>query len=477
MLADAIPELPADLAGATGPAEGSGTIVRPRVLVVDDDPRILASLARSLERAGFFVERADSVASARAAMAREMGDIVVTDLSLADGDGIEVLAAARERDPDVGVLFLSGSAELDPAVRALEGGALRYLRKPVSAAELCGAVSAAFAVRRRRRRGSGWGPREDAERGRRLTEALAELFLVFQPIVSCDRAEIVAYEVLMRSRHSSLGRPDRMLAAAEQLERIIELGRTVRRALIAALPSLPGGVDIFLNLHPQELDDPELYDPASPLAAYASRLVLEITERAAVANPGEAVAKLRQLRALGYRIAVDDLGSGYASLSLVAELAPDVLKIDMSLVRGVHRDPTKQMLLRALIQLGTQMSVGTVIEGVETTDDLATVVDAGADLVQGYLFARPATPAPGVDRSHFAGAGRPLGRGSSPEIALRTRASSPLGELARMAGRLAATEGGELQRVADEMLAKVAEVEALLEAFAEASKRGRGRVG
>ena len=152
--------------------------------------------------------------------------------------------------------------------------------------------------------------------------------------------------------------------------------------------------EIFVNVHPLELSDPDLADPAAPLSCVADRVVLEITERAAVGQGADVRAQIAALRRLGYRIAVDDLGAGYAGLSSVANLEPEFVKIDMSIVRGVDTSPMKRRLIGALGPACREASIRVVAEGIETEAELEAVRELGCDLVQGFLLARPAAPAP-----------------------------------------------------------------------------------
>src|SRR5262249_56020690 len=102
---------------------------------------------------------------------------------------------------------------------------------------------------------------------------------------------------------------------------------------------------LFINLHAMELDDDSLMSAAAPLSRHAARVVLEVTERAPLEKIRDVTGRVAQLRALGYRIAVDDLGAGYAGLTSFAHLEPEVVKVDMSLIRGIDRSPMKQKLL------------------------------------------------------------------------------------------------------------------------------------
>jgi EAL domain-containing protein (putative c-di-GMP-specific phosphodiesterase class I) len=153
---------------------------------------------------------------------------------------------------------------------------------------------------------------------------------------------------------------------------------------------------MFVNLHTRDLLDESLYAAESPLSRHASRVVLELTERAALEEIPGAADRVARLRAMGFRIAVDDLGAGYAGLTTFAQLEPDVVKFDMSLVRDVDTHATKRKLIRAMSALFGELGMTVIAEGVETAAERDTLVAAGCELFQGYLFARPGRPFPAV---------------------------------------------------------------------------------
>ena len=187
----------------------------------------------------------------------------------------------------------------------------------------------------------------------------------------------------------TLRRPDILIGAAERLGRIHDLGRTVRAAVARAVADAPPDVLLFVNVHGLELTDEELFDPDAALSPHASRVVLEITERIGlddVATP----ARVAMLRRLGYEIAIDDLGAGYAALGALATLEPEVIKLDMSLIRGVDEHPTKRRVVGAIGTLCRELGSRVVAEGVETVAERDAVVDAGVELIQGFLLAKPA---------------------------------------------------------------------------------------
>lgn len=381
---------------------GGVTATTGTVLLVDDDPQVLRAYGRILRSAGFDVVPAADGRAAREALEARGFDVVMSDITLPGADGIEVLCAARARDPDLPVVLMTAGGDLQSAVRAVELGALRYLLKPVEAAMLV--ETAANAVRLRqiasvKRRafelyGSAAG--REPERAARFDNALATLHMAYQPIVRWSTREVFAYEALVRNDEPTLCRPDALFSAAEALGRLFDLGRTIRRSVAATIEAT-GAPCTFVNLHPCDLEDEELFSPASPLARVASRVVLEVTERASLDAVRDVRTRLAALRNLGFRLAVDDLGAGYAGLTAFAQLQPEVVKLDMSLVRGVDAEPTKRKLVESMARLCRELGMLVVAEGVETRSERDALVAAGCDLLQGYYFARPGSAFPAVD--------------------------------------------------------------------------------
>jgi EAL domain-containing protein (putative c-di-GMP-specific phosphodiesterase class I) len=163
-----------------------------------------------------------------------------------------------------------------------------------------------------------------------------------------------------------------------------------------AFAEAPRDAALFVNLHTRDLLDPELYDASSPLGRIAERVVLEVTERAAIDVVGDIVARVEALRAMGFRIAIDDLGAGYAGLASFAALEPEIVKLDMSLVRNAHQSPIRERLIRSMTSLCKEMKIKVIAEGVETHAELDCVRAVGCDLIQGYLFAKPGPPFPEI---------------------------------------------------------------------------------
>lgn len=367
-----------------------------RVLVVEDDPLVLRAYRRAL--AGRYdVVAVETGAAALRELERGGFGAIVSDIEVPGTSGIELLKTLRDRSEPVPVILVTGRPTLESAQDAVNYGAFRYLTKPVTPEALLDAVGRATrlsalaelhaASRAAIARES--GAPEHADLTSRFESALAGLFVVFQPIVSWELGRAVGYEALLRTGEPSLARPPDFLDAAETLGRLGELGRRVRAAIAAEAPRVPEDARVFVNLHARDLLEDDLIGGSSPLCAYARRIVLEVTERASLDHVPEVAARVRALRAAGFAIAIDDLGAGYAGLASLTQLDPDVVKLDMSLVRGIDQSRKKQQILRSMVQVCEDLAMEVVVEGVETIEERDALLDLGCDRMQGYLFARP----------------------------------------------------------------------------------------
>jgi len=207
---------------------------------------------------------------------------------------------------------------------------------------------------------------------------------------------VFGYEALLRSGEPALPNPGAVIEAASRLGRLNDVGRAVRATAAAPMDRVGKDVLLFVNLHARDLEDPILTDPASPLAAMARRVVFEITERASLDEVRDARARVAELRQMGFRIAIDDLGAGYAGLTSFALLEPEFVKLDMSLVRDVHSSPVKQKLVGSMTALCKDMGITVIAEGIETVEERECLLGLGSELLQGYLLARPGRPFPDI---------------------------------------------------------------------------------
>jgi EAL domain-containing protein (putative c-di-GMP-specific phosphodiesterase class I) len=330
-------------------------------------------------------------------------DAILTDIAMPGMDGITLLREIRTHDLHVPVILVTGEPAVDTAVQALEYGALHYLTKPVPMDALERALDKAVHLHRMarlRQRAAellGQTTAHAADRAgleSSLKRCLQTLWMAMHPIVNSRTQTVFGYEALLRSLEPSLPHPGAVIDAAERLGQLDVLGRIVRERAAAPFVEAAKPEHLFVNLHVTDLLDPQLLSPAAPLAAIANQVVLEITERSSLDRVPDVRSRIASLRAIGYRIAVDDLGAGYAGLTSFALLEPDFVKLDMSLIRGVDSNSTKQKVVRSMTTLCREMGMLVVAEGVETPSECSTLVALDCDLLQGFLFAKPGKPFP-----------------------------------------------------------------------------------
>jgi EAL domain-containing protein (putative c-di-GMP-specific phosphodiesterase class I) len=388
---------------------------RMRVLLVDDSRVVRHSYGTALAGLGFEVQAASSAAEALDHARTETFDVVLSDITMPEMNGVEFLKALRQLDLDLPVVLMTAGPTLDTAIKAVEYGAFRYLTKPIPVKQLeqtlqrAARYRALSALKRDALAVVGTGfawPADRAGLEARFQAALEKLWIAFQPIVSWSDQRVHAYEALVRSGETSLARPADLLEAAERLGRLVDLGRAIRGQVVKVARRIPDEALLFINLHPADLNDPALYEDAA-LRRLARRVVLEITERASVDGVHGLPERLARLREMGFRLAIDDLGAGYAGLSSMTHIDPEYVKLDLSLVRDLHRLPKKQALVRSMAVLCAELGMQVIAEGVEAAAERDAALKCGCGLLQGMLFARPDPEPPRVD---WAGGRAPLGR-------------------------------------------------------------------
>lgn len=372
------------------------------VLLVDDEPEALRALERMLRAAGYQVE---AFTSARQAVKRVSAGgvhVVVSDISMPEMTGVELLRIIRSYDADLPVLLVTGLPALESATEAVEYGAFKYIVKPFEPEAMRVAVERArklYRLARMKREalrlmGANAVSADRAGLEAAFDSALESLWMAFQPIVRASDRSVFGYEALLRTEEPTLIRPDLVVDAAERLGSLPRLGRKVRALAAAAMSAVDPSIALFTNLHPIDLADEELFDAGSPLTRMAGRVILEVTERAAIEEVSDVERRVSRLREFGFRIAVDDLGAGYAGLSSFALLEPEIVKLDVSLLRDIDQSPVKQKLVASMTSLCKDMGFLVVAEGIETVAERDCVVTLGCDLLQGFLFARPGRPFP-----------------------------------------------------------------------------------
>ena len=221
------------------------------------------------------------------------------------------------------------------------------------------------------------------------------LHSLFQPIVCLSERRILGYEALTRGpSNSPLHSPIALLSVARQAGRLSELELACRRSACQRFneQKLPG--KLFLNVSPESLLESAhqtgrtlqlLQDFGIP----PSQVVIELTEQTPIDDFQLLQTALHHYRAMGFSIALDDLGAGYSSLRLWSELRPDYVKIDRHFIDGIHQDALKREFVGSILKIAQASRAQVIAEGIELPEELAVLIEMGVDLVQGYLLARP----------------------------------------------------------------------------------------
>lgn len=394
-----------------------------RLLIIDDSSTNITLLERMLTRAG--LRSIHSSTDPRDALARIDDidpDLVLLDLHMPDIDGFEMLRRLSQRAAGAyaPVLVLTGDHSAQATHRALSLGATDFVTKPFDLVEVVLRVHNLLETRylytALRRQNLLLGqqlthyqdPERAAEAERQVMRDQVEqalrsdtMRMLFQPVFDLTSGDLVGCEALARLPIEPVRGPDRWFAdaAAVGLGARMELA-AIEKAL-AALQVLPEPMFLAINASPGTLLGADL--AAMCLAADCSRLVLELTEHVPIEDYQAVHAATARLRERGARLAVDDTGAGYAGFRHLLGIRPDVIKLDVSLTRGVDADPARRALASALVTFTEAVGATLIAEGVETAEELATLQELNVQWAQGYHLGRPQL-LPGVLRE-FAVAG------------------------------------------------------------------------
>jgi EAL domain-containing protein (putative c-di-GMP-specific phosphodiesterase class I)/GGDEF domain-containing protein len=235
---------------------------------------------------------------------------------------------------------------------------------------------------------------EGRERNRRVADLKESLrtravYIDFHPIVVADTLAVYGYEALARGSMRSLRSPEVMFEVAADADLLWELGRLCRsRAVEGMKQRLTGEELLFLNVDPHDFADPAFHELDLDISE-PHRVVIEITERTAIKDYPKIREVLKGYREKGYRFAVDDAGSGYAGLGSIANLEPDFIKLDISLINCIDTNFIKQNLVETMVRFANDQNAMVIAEGVEREEEFETVKALGVHLVQGFFLHRP----------------------------------------------------------------------------------------
>lgn len=376
-----------------------------RVLVADDELELRLALAELLSHEDD-IELVGMAADADEAIdlaIRARPDVALLDVKMPAGGGARASREILRTSPATRIVALSAHEDRATILEMFRAGAVGYLIKGAHGSEIVqsiqqvarGGTSLSAEVvdslvselsSQLQREERATLDREDRERTIRRFVQGEGRHIVFQPIVDLRTHAVVGAEALSRFEDPQGRPPDRVFADAAAVDLALELETAAIRDAIAAVDRLPEGAYLSINCSHRTAMWPGLRAMLRPVA---SRIVIEITEHQAVEDYDALTAHLEKLREDGARLAIDDAGAGFASLRHALRLAPDIIKADMSIVRGIDGDDGRRALASALVSFAGQMGMTIVAEGVETERELETLLSIGVTHGQGYLLAMP----------------------------------------------------------------------------------------
>ena len=386
-----------------------------RVLIAEDDARMRLALrevvaaAAGLELCGVVEDADQAIVLAE----RLRPQVCVLDVRMPGGGGPRATREIRARSPWTRIVALSGYQDRETVVEMLRAGASAYLVKGAAPEELVATIEAVAGGHRTVSRqvadgvvgelvdklaqeeADEWVRRDELARVERvLRDGL--MSVLFQPIVALADRRVTGYETLARFDHAPARAPDVWFGEAARSGRSLELELAAVREGLEGLAHLPPELFVSVNVSLAAAACPEL---ALALDGHdGRRVVLEITEHAPIEDYDALADRLRELRARGVRVAIDDAGSGFASLRHILRLAPDIIKIDMTLTRHIATSRAERALTAALISFAAETDAAIVAEGIESDRELRALRELGVRYGQGFHLGRPACLArPGLD--------------------------------------------------------------------------------
>jgi EAL domain-containing protein (putative c-di-GMP-specific phosphodiesterase class I)/ActR/RegA family two-component response regulator len=379
---------------------------RVRVLIADDDSEVREAIAQLIATEGSFdlVGQAGDAAEAVELAARLRPDVALLDVRMPGGGGPRATRSIRNSSPRTRVVALSAHDDRETVLEMIRAGAVGYLLKGRAGDELLTAIQRSargqttlsspvanavveeLAARLEGQERDDETRRQKIDRIRSLlfTEAIA---MVFQPIADLRTGEVVGFEALARFEVEPRRTPDVWFDEAESVGLALQLELVAVRQALKHFDQLPQRAYLSFNVSPATLLSPhfvETVDGVDP-----RRLVIEITEHAPVSDYEALADSIRVLRSRGAKLAVDDVGAGFASLRHILRLSPDVIKLDRELCSDVDTDPARHALASALIVFADQIGSSVVAEGLERETELLTLRSLGVRFGQGYFLARP----------------------------------------------------------------------------------------
>jgi len=379
---------------------------RIRVLIAEDEPGVRRALAElitgeaSLELVGAAGHAHQAVELAQS----QCPDVALIDVKMPGGGGQRAARGIRSTSPQTRVLALSAYNDRASVLEMLRAGAVGYLVKGSSARQIVEAIRATALGQ-----GALSGEvaadviqeladqlREEEEHARRRGELVRAIRRVlagkgltmhFQPVADLQTGTVVGLEALARFDSKAWQAPEIAFREAGEVGLLVDLELAAVRAALDQIDRLPADAFLAVNVSPATVTSESFLETIS--AAPAERAVIEITEHAQVddyATLNDALAMLRERRV---RLAIDDAGAGFSSLQHIIRLAPDFIKLDITLTRGIDEAPVRRALATALISFASEIGAAIIAEGIETQGEFDTLRALGVPFGQGFYLAPP----------------------------------------------------------------------------------------
>lgn len=363
------------------------------ILMIDDEIDFLSTTQFLLETAHFKVITASSPEEGlRKALLNP--DLILLDINMPGMDGLTVCKRLKEDKVTrhIPIIMLTLNSSTLEKVEAFNFGVVDYIGKQFAFEEMLARIQAAFRNRPHQNSGESDGIKNRKISDLRELIEKGDLQILFQPIVSLQTGLPIGYEALSRGpKGTCFENPADLFAFAADVNMFNELDSLSRNLSIKKAGFLKKGEMLFLNSDPSitHTSDFKNLECLKGSGITPEQICIEITERTFVKHFAILTMNLKEMRARGVSVAIDDVGEGYSSLNAIAELKPEFIKIDISIIRNVGKDGVKQNLVRLVAGLARNINSRLIGEGIETKEECDTLKSLGVDYGQGYFFVKP----------------------------------------------------------------------------------------
>ena len=364
-------------------------MIKKHILIIDDEADFAETLAVRLQLRGYKVTVVHN-GQEGLEKAKERPEIILLDVTMPGMSGYEVCNRLRQNEAtkSIPIVMFTAKEMAQDRIEGLQMGADDYIPKSSDAEELFMRIEALL-------RRSGFLKRSEKDKaaifkGVKSVIQKETMEMNFQPIIDLKTMQTFGYEILTRCpKDSRFSNPEELFKQAFNCGMLFELEMVCRKKALIRINEAPEDMMFFINTGPYLIES-EKFENILALYDKPDRIVLEITERSEIMDFEHFRRSINTAKEKGFRIAIDDVGSGYSSLDVIAELEPHFVKIDIGLVRGINTIIKKQSIVKSILLFCRESNVGSIAEGIETEEELKKLVDLGVMAAQGYFLGKPA---------------------------------------------------------------------------------------